>query len=119
MKRSMRNAVVVASLMVGSGVGIVASTGCATVAGDAVATNRARYAQASDTYTALVRSFTTLMRTDSVSLERANRFEGARISAHIILNEWKQAIDRGQPFRNEDAVLTVLAELSRLYTEKE
>lgn len=94
---------------------IATSTGCATVAGDPVATNAARAFQARVAYNSALKAANA--RAPRMSLEQAEQFERVRQSAKRLLTSWDEAVAAGRPFSGSDSLVSILAELALLVEE--
>ena len=90
--------------------------GCATTS-DPADTSAVHYYDAERVYANIVRTMTALGNAGSLTLAQAERFELARASANRLLDEWRAAVQRREPWDGWRSLESVLAELVRIQTE--
>ncbi len=127
MRYRLARVVVAAAIVFGGIAAISVTTGCATVEGDPVATNRARYMQANLNYIAARDAFSDALQRDldrhargePLRLSPAKREQAARYltEASNLLNEWQASVETNQPFDDVDSLLSIILSVEALVLE--
>lgn len=122
MKRSLVSCVLGIAVLAGSA-SLVTLPGCATVAGDPVGTNAARYVQTGNVYRAALRGWAATLEADThrvtplISNEKRNEIKRVRLEIDVLFDQWSQSVASGQPFNGIDSLFSLLDALARATTE--
>lgn len=115
---------VVASCIAATSLSLVATMqGCATVAGDPVGTNAARFVQTSNIVRSSYIAWASVLEADVrrvdplITPERRNEVKQIRIQVDQLLNEWSASVAASQPFNGIDSLFSLLDALARFTTE--
>lgn len=102
---------------------VMHTTGCATVAGDPVATNAARFKDESHRvsiiYDAWAKALEADARREQAKISNARREQAKQIRIQIdsIMAEWKASVDAGQPFSWTDSAVSLLGAMAAFAEE--
>lgn len=102
--------------LAGLGSALTVLPGCAHT-GTAVGDNRVYYAASEQLYTTTVRAVTALGQTGHLTLAQAEEFERYRERANALLDEWRAAVDRGEPTNLQASFDSLLRELARIQVQ--
>ena len=111
------------AVLIGTASVAIVPTGCATVAGDPVGTNAARYVQTGSVYKAALVGWSAVLDRDVrreqplLSQETYANIKRIRLQLDTLFDEWGRSVAAGQPFNNADTLYSLLDALSRYVTE--
>jgi len=111
-----------ASILLGT-VSVAVMPGCATVAGDPVGTNAARYVQTGSVYRATLVGWAAVLERDVhrekplLTPETYAHVKQIRLSIDTLMDQWSRSVAAGEPFSEIDSLFALLDELARITTE--
>lgn len=102
---------------------VVFVPGCATVQGDPVGTNAARFVQTTNIVKSAYIAWASVLEADVhrvtpiVTPERRNQVKQIRIEIDTLMSQWSASVANREPFNGIDSLFSLLDALARFTTE--